>query len=96
MVPPMAGEAPALLLDAGAGPPGAGAPPAGGGPPGAGPPGAGPPGAGPPAGGGPGRRSAAAAGLRVVMIPDQTEPEEDIRPLLFAVVPTLSALVDLV
>lgn len=36
--------------------------------------------------------SAARAGCAVVMVPDQTEPEEELRSLLFACVPTLKGI----
>ncbi|MBR4813783.1 MAG: HAD family phosphatase [Lachnospiraceae bacterium] len=43
-----------------------------------------------------GVRSAYAAGCRVVMVPDQTEPDEDLLPMLYARVDSLSDIVGLV
>lgn len=43
-----------------------------------------------------GVRSAHAAGIKTVLIPDQDEPNEEIRALCFAVLPSLSAVLSLV
>lgn len=39
--------------------------------------------------------SASGAGLRVIMVPDQTEPEEELLPKLFARVDSLDKIIDL-
>ena len=39
--------------------------------------------------------SAAVAGLNVVMVPDQTEPSDDIRPLLYGCCGSLDKVIDL-
>ena len=39
-----------------------------------------------------GVKSAYNAGLRVVMIPDQTEPDRELRQLLYACIPSLREL----
>ena len=40
--------------------------------------------------------SAHRAGCRVVMVPDQTQPEEELRKLLYGCVPTLDKLRELI
>ena len=42
-----------------------------------------------------GIRSAFAAGCRAVMIPDLSQPEEELKPLLYACVPTLADVIPL-
>ncbi len=42
-----------------------------------------------------GIRSAHAAGCKAVMVPDLTQPEEDLQPLLYACVPTLADVIPL-
>ena len=43
-----------------------------------------------------GIKSAYAAGCRVIMVPDQTEPDEEIRPMLYACVSSLDRIIDAV
>ncbi len=43
-----------------------------------------------------GIRSAYAAGCKAVMVPDLSQPEEEILPLLYACVPDLSCVIDLI
>ena len=43
-----------------------------------------------------GIRSASAAGCRAVMIPDLSQPEAELKPLLYACVPTLSDVIELI
>ena len=42
-----------------------------------------------------GIRSAHAAGCRAVMVPDLSQPEDDLRPLLWGCVPTLADVIPL-
>lgn len=42
-----------------------------------------------------GVKSAYAAGCRVIMVPDQTEPDEEIKPMLYACVNSLGDIIDL-
>ncbi len=42
-----------------------------------------------------GIRSAYSAGCKAVMIPDLSQPEEDLKPLLYACVPTLSDVINI-
>ena len=43
-----------------------------------------------------GVKSACAAGCRVIMVPDQTEPDGEIKPMLFACVNSLGDIIGLV
>ena len=41
-----------------------------------------------------GVKSAASAGLKTVMVPDLTEPDEELKPYLYAVCPSLDKIID--